>query len=51
MESGRYYAFGWEIVPPDRFDLYEVGDDYVLGRWRDAFDIEHVQLYDLIKPR
>ena len=35
---------------PDRFVLDDVGNDYVLGRWSDEMDIEHVQLYGLIKP-
>lgn len=35
---------------PDGFVIYDVGDDYVLGKWSDEMDIEHVQLYGLIKP-
>ena len=29
--------------------MYEIGADYVLGRWRDDLDVEHVQLYPLLK--
>ena len=35
---------------PPRFSPRDIGPDYVLGVWRDADDVEHVQLYDLIKP-
>ncbi|MEJ2239049.1 MAG: hypothetical protein P8X82_12185 [Gemmatimonadales bacterium] len=34
---------------PDRFALSEVGDDYVLGVWRDELGIEHVRVYELAK--
>jgi hypothetical protein len=34
---------------PDGFDLMDAGDDWVLGRVRDEFDVEYVRLYDLIK--
>jgi hypothetical protein len=27
----------------------DVGADYVLGVWRDEFDVEYLQLYDLIQ--
>lgn len=55
-ETPRWYVFDGEgvwlgtVVLPDRFDLYDIGDDYVLGRWRDDLDVEHVRLYALIKP-
>jgi hypothetical protein len=35
---------------PERFRVYQIGADFVLGRWRDELDVEHVQLYELIKP-
>ena len=38
------------IETPDRFTIFEIGEDYVLGRWIDNFDIEYVRLYGLIKP-
>jgi hypothetical protein len=28
---------------------YEIGADYVVGRWRDAAEVEHVQVYELIR--
>lgn len=36
---------------PDRFAVFQIGSDFVLGRWTDELDVEHVQLYSLIKPR
>jgi hypothetical protein len=35
---------------PEGFTVFEIGDDYVLGKWQDELDIEHVQLYELLKP-
>jgi len=40
---------GTTATPP-RFHVFEVGSDYVLGVWKDDLDVEHVQLYELIKP-
>jgi hypothetical protein len=34
---------------PDGFDLMDAGGDWVLGRVRDEFDVEYIQLYELIK--
>lgn len=30
--------------------VHEIGDDYLLGVWRDDLDVEQVRSYDLIKP-
>ena len=35
---------------PINFVPRHIGDDFVLGSWRDEVDVEHVQLYELIKP-
>lgn len=35
---------------PERFQALDIGEDYVLGVWRDDMDLEHVRLYDLKKP-
>ena len=32
------------------FRPLDIGRDHVLGVWRDDLDVEHVQLYDLMKP-
>jgi hypothetical protein len=37
------------VTMPMRFTPYDIGPDYVLGRWRDDLDVEHVQLYGLDK--
>jgi hypothetical protein len=36
---------------PARFYPQEIGDDYVLGVWRDDTDVEYVRLYQLRKAR
>jgi hypothetical protein len=38
------------VTMPVRFTPYDIGTDYVLGMWRDDLDVEHVQLYTLVKP-
>lgn len=37
------------VVTPDRFDVYAIGADHMLGRWRDELDVEHVRRYRLIR--
>jgi hypothetical protein len=37
------------IETPKRFRLYEIGVDYVLGRGVDELDVEHIQMYELLK--
>ncbi len=52
----RYTVFAGEgdflgdVAMPARFEPRHIGSEYVLGVWRAADDVEHVQLYDLIKP-
>jgi hypothetical protein len=38
------------IEMPPRLRVFQIGSDFVLGRWRDELDVEHVRLYELIKP-
>jgi hypothetical protein len=38
-----------QVGVPGGFDILEVGTDYVLGRWLDDLDVEHIQLYRLLK--
>jgi hypothetical protein len=45
--SGRLLG---SVQAPANFRLLQIGEDFVLGRWRDDLDVEHVQLYQLIKP-
>lgn len=35
------------LVVPPRFEIYEAGEDWVLGRWRDELGVEYVRLYAL----
>lgn len=37
------------VETPARFSVYEIGRDFILGRWTDELDVEHVQIYQLIK--
>lgn len=39
------------VVLPPGFRPYDIGSDYVLGKWRDELGIEYVRLYDLIEVR
>ena len=32
---------------PERFEVLEFGEDYVLGVWKDQMDVEYVRLYSL----
>lgn len=34
---------------PEEFQMMDIGEDYVLGLWRDANDVEFVRLYSLRK--
>ena len=43
-ESGEWLG---AVQTPTRFTVYEVGHDYVLGRWLDELDVEHVRLLRL----
>lgn len=44
--SGRMLGV---VEMPERFTIYQIGRDFVLGRWTDEMDVEHVRLYGLIK--
>jgi hypothetical protein len=54
-QRGRWNVFApdgrWitAITTPRAFRIMDVGADYVLGVWRDEFDVEYLQLYDLIQ--
>lgn len=45
--NGRHIA---SVELPSGFTVFEIGEDYVLGTWRDEFDVEHVRTYALLKP-
>lgn len=52
-----WQVYEWDGTPlatlttPARFELHDIGDDYVLGRYRDELDVNFVRLYGLEKPR
>jgi hypothetical protein len=37
------------VETPERFRVYEIGSDYVLGRGADELDVQHIQIYGLLK--
>jgi hypothetical protein len=39
------------VPMPDRFEPMQVGDNYVLGVWKDDLDVQHVRMYRLEKPK
>lgn len=49
----RYHVFATDgrwlgtLTLPERFTLFEVGTDYLLGAWKDPDDVEHVRMYGL----
>jgi hypothetical protein len=40
---------GMVDMAPD-FSVFQIGADFVLGRWSDEVGVEHVMFYELIKP-
>jgi hypothetical protein len=38
------------VVTPARFRVHDIGEDYVLGVWKDELDVEHVRVFPLEKP-
>jgi hypothetical protein len=39
------------VAFPQGLTVFQIGADFVLGRWTDDFGVEHVRLHDLIKPQ
>jgi hypothetical protein len=33
-----------------RLEVFEIGDDYILGRVVDDMEVEYVRVYELVKP-
>ena len=56
-ESDRWDVFNPDgellgsVALPSGLDPKHIGSDFVAGVWRDDLDIEHVQLYGLVKGR
>lgn len=52
-QPGSWYVFDQEgalraiVDTPRDVRILEVGEDYVLGRWQDALEVEYVRLYRL----
>jgi hypothetical protein len=44
--SGRMLG---SVTTPAGLEVTEIGEDFVLGIWRDELDVQHVQLYELMK--
>lgn len=38
-----------QLSMPARFQVMQIGDDFVLGVWKDDLDVEHVRMYALQK--
>jgi hypothetical protein len=36
-----------QVDMPGHFDVYEIGKDYVLGRWTDEDGVQHVRVHEL----
>jgi hypothetical protein len=37
------------VETPPHFRVFEIGSDYILGRWVDDLDVEHIRRYGLLK--
>ena len=42
--QGRVLGF---VETPDGLDIFEIGEDYILGRFKDEFEVEYVQVWPL----
>lgn len=38
------------VAMPDGFEPFQIGSDFLLGRWVGDLDVEHIHLYRLVKP-
>ncbi|MDT8369737.1 MAG: hypothetical protein RQ745_11055 [Longimicrobiales bacterium] len=45
--DGRWLG---EIRTPEGVEIYQIGSDYLLGRWLDDFEVHYVRVYRLTKP-
>jgi len=37
------------VETSDGLEVLEIGEDYILGRWRDDLEVEHVQVWPLAR--
>lgn len=42
--EGRVLGF---VETPEGLEIFEIGEDYILGRWRDELEVEYVQIREL----
>jgi hypothetical protein len=55
-DAGRWTVFDPQgrmlgaVATPPRFQLHDIGTDYVAGVWKDELDVEHVRVFSLEKP-
>jgi hypothetical protein len=38
------------VTLPNRFQIFEIGEDYLLGRWVDDLGVERIRMYALTRP-
>lgn len=38
------------VEVPRGFRLRQISADFIIGTWRDEYEVDHVQVYDLVKP-
>ncbi len=38
------------VTIPDGLHVFEAGPEYLLGRWRDEFEVEHIRLHRINRP-
>lgn len=54
-EANRWLVFNTEgrllgvVELPVGLEVFEIGADFVLGGWQDELEVEHVQLFELVK--
>lgn len=44
-------SFIGAVTVPERFSVFDIGTDWILGVWRDVMDVEHVRLYPIDKVK
>jgi len=37
------------VILPDAFRVFEIGDDYILGRYADELGVEYLRLFGLTR--
>jgi hypothetical protein len=38
-----------KVEAPRQFLIYQIGPDFVLGRWHDELGVQHIRMYELLK--